>query len=380
MAKIQADYVVVGAGVFGVWSALALRESGADTLLLDAWGVAHPRATSAGESRIIRAGYGDHSLYTDWAWQSLREWRRRETEWDDCLLVQSGVLWLGRAGEPHLAASRDNLEQRGIPLQEIRPDRLSRQFPALSGEGIEEAFLEPEAGVLLARKACRRTAQAFAEAGGRFEFRAALPPKEDSSTLSRLPLANGDVARAEQFLFCCGPWLPELLPDLPPNAIRVTRQEVFFFGTPRGSSDYYPPLLPAWIEFGEERLYGIPAIDGRGLKAARDESGPVCDATHQQRSPSEAELARVGAYLERRFPAMKGAPLVETRVCQYERTPDNHLIVDRHPKWSNVIVAGGGSGHGFKLGPAVGKLAAGMALGKIARPPSALRLEADRFG
>jgi glycine/D-amino acid oxidase-like deaminating enzyme len=59
---------------------------------------------------------------------------------------------------------------------------------------------------------------------------------------------------------------------------------------------------------------------------------------------------------------MKNAPLIETRVCQYEQTPDSHFIVDRHPQMNNLWLLGGGSGHGFKHGPALGEMMAELIL------------------
>ncbi len=374
MKQLKADFAVVGAGVFGAWTALCLRRAGFDTLLLDAWGVGHPRATSAGESRIIRCGYGFQPLYTDWAWDSLRDWKTFQAEWEADLFVPTGVLWLGRVGDPYLSASREALRLCGIPFRDLDPADLQRLYSGLSGEGVGSAFLEPEAGALLARKAVRTLARAFVEEGGRFEFGQALSPAASPGRLERVLLSSGTEVQAGAFLFCCGPWLPGLFPTLLDKAIQVTRQEVFFFGVPPGNLAYFASSLPVWIEFSEEGHYGVPAIDGRGLKVASDENGPVCDPSQQERMASPVELARVRGYLSRRLPGLSHAPVVETRICQYERTRDNHLIIDRHPDWGNVWIVGGGSGHGFKLGPKVGGLASRLALGEVAEPPEEVRL------
>lgn len=374
MKRLSADFAVVGSGVFGAWTALQLRRAGFDTLLLDAWGVGHPRATSAGESRIIRCGYGPQPIYTDWAWESLREWKAFQDEIEVDLFVPSGVLWLGREDDPYLSASREALLRSGIPHRELTPAQLTRHYPALSGEGVGSAILEPEGGALLARQAVRAVARAFVELGGRFEFGEAQPPAASPGRLEGLILSSGTEVRAGAFLFCCGPWLPGLFPTLLDGVIRVTRQEVFFFGTPAGELSYFASSLPVWIEFEQEGHYGVPAIDGRGLKVASDEAGPPCDPSQQERMAGPVELVRVRTYLSRRLPRLAHAPLVETRICQYERTPDNHLILDRHPDWGNVWIIGGGSGHGFKLGPKVGRLASQLALGELAEAPPEVRL------
>ncbi len=369
MKQLSADFAVVGAGVFGAWTALQLRRAGFDTLLLDAWGVGHSRATSAGESRIIRCGYGSQSIYTGWAWESLRDWKTFQDEIEDDLFVPSGVLWLGGRDDPYLSANREALARAEIPFQDLEPAQLHRHYPGLSADGVGSALLEPEAGALLARKAVRAVARAFVESGGRFEFGQARTPAASPGRLERLVLSSGTAVRAGAFLFCCGPWLPGLFPTLLDKVVRVTRQEVFFFGTPPGELAYFASSLPAWIEFAEGGHYGVPAIDGRGLKVASDENGPVCDPSQQERMAGPVELVRVRSYLSRRLPRLARAPLVETRICQYERTPDNHLIIDRHPDWGNAWIVGGGSGHGFKLGPKVGRLASQLALGELAEAP-----------
>ncbi len=378
MVADRFDVIVVGAGVFGVWTALVLQRSGRRTALMDAWGVAHPRASSAGETRIIRAGYGTQDHYSEWAWEALSRWKALEEETGAAILVPCGVLWLARAGDAALEASRQALERLGIPRQRLTPAGLRKKFPAFDPRGAEDVDLEPEACVLLARRACRLVARTFAAEGGDFRFGQVLPPEGGKGTLKSVRLAGGRQLSADAFVFCAGPWLGPLFPDVVGEKVKPTRQEVFFFGTPAGSEEYFPPRSPAWIDLsGEEEFYGIPAVDGRGFKVASDERGPEFDPTSGERTPSAAELKKVRGYLARRVPALSAAPLVEARVCQYEQTPDSELILDRHPEWSNVVLAGGGSGHGFKLGPVVGELAAGLVLDADTAPPPQVRL--DRF-
>ncbi len=140
--------------------------------------------------------------------------------------------------------------------------------------------------------------------------------------------------------------------------------------------------LPVWADHRGRFRYGIPGagtITGdarRGFKIADDTRGPDFDPTNGERVVSPETLADIRAYVAFRFPALKNAPLIETRVCQYEQTPDSHFIIDRHPANENVWIVGGGSGHGFKHGPAIGEMMAELILGN--REPKAIwRL--DRF-
>jgi glycine/D-amino acid oxidase-like deaminating enzyme len=178
-------------------------------------------------------------------------------------------------------------------------------------------------------------------------------------------LAYGSPLEADIYVFACGPWLPSLFP-IP---VRPTRQEVFFFGTPAGWRD-----LPVWIESGERFFYGIPGNDHRGFKIADDTRGEPFDPTSGERTPTPETLERVRRHLALRFPALAGAPLLESRVCQYENSPDGHLLIGRHPELRNVWIVGGGSGHGFKLGPAVGEHVAALVLGE-AEPLPLFRLD-----
>jgi glycine/D-amino acid oxidase-like deaminating enzyme len=134
----------------------------------------------------------------------------------------------------------------------------------------------------------------------------------------------------------------------------VTKQDVLFVGTPPGDGRFAAEWLPAWVDY-DASFYGIPAIDGRGFKAAPDRYGPVFEPTNGERivDPETVRLTR--RFLRRRFPDLADQPIVESRVCQYETTPDTHFLIDRHPDFSNVWLVGGGSGHAFKHGPEIGR-------------------------
>ena len=160
----------------------------------------------------------------------------------------------------------------------------------------------------------------------------------------------------DAFVFACGPWLPKLFPDLLDGRIVPTRQEVLYFGPPAGDPRFAPPALPAWIDFSEE-IYGVPDLEARGFKIAVDRHGAVFDPDTGDRIAGET-LPEIRAYLARRFPGLADAPLVGSEVCQYENTCNGDFLIDRHPEFENVWLVGGGSGHGFKHGPAVGEYVA----------------------
>jgi glycine/D-amino acid oxidase-like deaminating enzyme len=149
------------------------------------------------------------------------------------------------------------------------------------------------------------------------------------------------------------------------NPERPTRQEVYYSGTPAGPSRYAPDRFPVWIDFGERIFYGLANLDGGGVKIAADPRGAAFDPSSAERTPTAESLARARALIAERFPELAKAPLLKAEVCQYENSPDGHLLIDRHPEAGNVWLVGGGSGHGFKLSPAVGEIvASAIASGK----------------
>ena len=308
----RADVAVAGAGIFGACIAYFLRRAGLSVRLLDAWGVAHPRATSAGEARVFRCSYGNQALYTAWAWDARLDWLAWQQEWQVKLFHPTGVVWLADQENEYLTASMRNLKAKGISAERWTVGELVHRFPQFAPLETHAALYEPEAGLLAARQACRAVVDAFVREGGSFEIAAASSP---------------EATRPEgTWVYACGPWLPQLFPRLLGERIRVTRQEEFFFGPPAGSAEFEPARFPAWIDMGPARdlrdlaHYGLPTLDGRGTKVALDLSGPSFDPTTGDRSTTVEGLAEVRSYMTARLPALSAAPLVETRVCQYERT------------------------------------------------------------
>jgi len=348
------DLVVVGAGTMGAWTALRAARSGRKTLLIDAYGAGHPRATSGDETRIIRSSHGANGFYTRWAREARDAWRAFGDESSDTFMLEVGVAWFAHREDGFEAASERVLGEQSVPVERLTIDDIRARWPQVSTDRTAFAIIEPEGGVLLARRAVAAVARAFTRSGGRFELESVVPGRRDGRTLVDVVAANGARFAAESFVFAAGPWLPRLFPELLGNLIRVTKQDVFFFGPPAADGRFAAEWLPAWVDY-DASFYGIPAIEGRGVKVAPDHYGPVFDPSRGERlvDPDTARLAR--RYAERRFPALLDQPIVETRVCQYETTPDTNFVIDRHPDLDNVWLVGGGSGHGFKHGPVIGR-------------------------
>jgi glycine/D-amino acid oxidase-like deaminating enzyme len=325
--------VVVGAGVFGAWTAVHLLRAGHPVTLVDAWGPAHARASSGGESRMTRAAYGKDAIYARMAFDSLKEWK-----------ALSDV-----AGLPIFH----------LPTKVLDRAEMRRRFAVIDFTGVEVGLFEPDFGALMARRAVETLVGVFVQRGGKYVQGKVQPPPASGARLDAVQLASGERLAADHFVFAAGPWLPKLFPDVVGSRIRPTRQEVFFFAAPAGDRRFLPTALPGWADFnGGDVYYGFPDLEGRGVKFAHDAHGVPVDPDTQDRRPSDAALAEIVAFRDRRFPALRGAPLTEARVCQYENSSNGDFLIDLHPRMANVLLVGGGSGHGFKHGPEVGRYAA----------------------
>lgn len=366
--KSKPHIAVVGAGAFGGWTALHLLECGARVTLLDAWGPGNSRASSGGETRIMRATYGPDQPYSKLAARALELWEKYERRWKKQFLHRSGVLWM--------VSSRDDGYERGslamlrearVKFQELSTAQMKKRWPQINFSDVHWGIFEPECGYLDARASCQAVVDALVAAGGKYRQVAVLADSLEDAPLRSLILSDGSRLQADSYVFACGPWLGKLFPRTVGSLIRPTKQDIFFFGPPAGDFRFTDAQLPVWgdnlsEDHGGRFFYGIPGSDRRGFKVADDTRGHAFDPTDGERVVSQATLKRVREYLTFRFPAMKDTPLIETRVCQYEQTSDSHFVMDRHPRLSNVWLLGGGSGHGFKHGPALGEKMAELIL------------------
>jgi glycine/D-amino acid oxidase-like deaminating enzyme len=324
---------------------------------------------------MTRGSYGRDEVYTRMAWDSLAEWRALSARAELPLFHKSGVLFFFPKEEDYVRDTLAVHSRLKLPTKALDRREMRRRFPMIDFDGVEIGLFEPEFGVLMARRAVETAVAEFVAAGGEYLQAAVQPPGEEKGPLRRLRLSGGETVAAGQFVFACGPWLPKLFPDLLGRRIFPTRQEVFFFRPDAGDSRFGPAALPGWADFnGGDIFYGMPDLEGRGFKIAHDAHGPPIDPDSGDRLPSPAALATVRTFMERRFPALKGAPLSEARVCQYENSANGDLLIDRHPGIPNVVLIGAGSGHGFKHGPAVGAYAARLVTGTLAAPESRFSL------
>jgi sarcosine oxidase len=357
------DVAIIGAGVFGAWTAFELHRAAQKVVVLDGYGAANNRASSGGESRVIRCSYGADEIYTQWAWRSLEKWQEFFSHVGGLpLFHQTGVLWMAREEDALSIASLETLARVGVRHERLSRAELEGRYPQINFYDIAWGIFEPEGGALMARRAVQTLLQEAIKQGIEY-LPEAVTSWKGSDKLTAVITSSSKVVNAEKFVFACGPWLPKLFPDVLQERINPTKQDLFFFGAPPGDNRFAPPAMPVWGDFGAE-VYGIPDLENRGFKLAIDRHGEPFDPDTGSREVSPENVAWARNYLAKRFPALKDAPMVETRVCQYENTSNGDFLIDRHPDFENTWLVGGGSGHGFKHGPALGEYVAARVAGE----------------
>lgn len=364
---LSSRVVVIGAGVFGAWTALLLRRSGLSVTLLDAFGAGHTRSSSSGASRVIRIGYGHETLYSRWAQRSLVAWQELSRERRQELFTKTGVLWMAREDDPSTDETIETLGQLRVPFETLDRVQLEGRYPQFNFGPVARGLLEPKSGVILARRAVQAVVDQAVKQSVDYRVTAAMPPTT-SGHLESVHTSDGDEIRAGTYVFACGPWLPKLFPTLLGPRIHPTRQEVFFFGTEPGDRRFAPPAMPAWVDFAGG-VFGLPDLEGRGFKIGLDHHGPPFDPDTGERLISADALQVARMILARRVPSLEHAPLLESRVCQYSNSWNGDFLIDRHPDIDNVWLVGGGSGHGFKHGPAIGEYVTTQLSGREAPEP-----------
>ena len=365
---LSPDVAVVGAGSFGMWTALHLQRLGASVTVVDPYGPANSRSSSGGETRGVRSAYGNvpHGLlWTRWANESMRRW----TEWDEeyadrslpRLFYNTGDLILREQMETYLEQSAANWDTDGIPYEFLTPDEVNYRWPWIRFEGLGGGLYEPRAGVVRARRAIESVAQVFLQEGGTFTLGRAEIGTRSGSQLDTVTMNSSDPISSSTFVFACGPWFPKMFPDLMERRIRINMGHVFYFAVPPGDSRWSYPNMPS---------YGIPGVTGwptlgrdhRGFRV-RTGGRPAQDPDRSDRWIDEEYHEQPRQILERHFPDLVGAPINETRACHYDFSVSRNFIIDKHPEFDNVWLAGGGCAEAFKSGPVIGEYIAKRVLG-----------------
>ncbi len=365
--------VVIGAGAFGGWTALYLLRMGFRVTLIDAWGAGNSRSGSGDETRVIRSTYGANGLYFDLNVRALELWKAHQKQWDKPLFHPSGVLWFCYEEKVDLIdASLPFMEKHGLSYKYYSRKEASVRFPQVFVDDLDHLVLDPYGGYLRAREGAMAVREAVVREGGGYHQAMAKPGPVRSGRMEYIELNNGTTVAADAYVFASGSWLSGLFPEVLGTFITCTRQEAYYLGVPHQHAALFD-TMPVWMDAdGKDFYYGIPGNTGRGFKIGVDQRGSVFDPTDGDRILDLDVLAKARQFLGRRFPWLKGAPLAENRVCHYGNSPDGNFLLDMHPEAANCWFLGGGSGHGYKHGPAIGEKAAAIITGTQPLEPSFL--------
>ena len=352
----KSSIIVIGAGAFGGWTALSLLRAGNKVTLVDAWGPGNSRSSSGDETRVIRSTYGANEFYFDLNVRALELWKENEQRWNKKFFFNTGVLWFCYEEKaPLVDDSIPYARKHQVEYEYLTSDELKKKYPKINIRDLHHAWFDPYGGFLKARESCQAVKDAFIKEGGNYIQGFVKPGRIQSGRLSKIMLTDGTSLEADAYLFACGSWLGQIFPEVLGNVITCTRQEVYYFGVPEAEATHYDNL-PVWVDVdGKDFYYGIPGNAQRGFKIGVDRRGEKFDPTAGDRLANPDVLAHARKFIAHRFPGLNNAPLVENRVCPYENSPDGNFIFEMHPEADNLIFLGGGSGHGFKHGPALGE-------------------------
>jgi glycine/D-amino acid oxidase-like deaminating enzyme len=378
------EVVVLGAGAFGLWTALHLRRLGASVRVVDAYGPANSRSTSGGETRGVRSSYGDRPHgphWTRWAKDAIQRW----IAWDEQaadrrlpkLFFQTGDLILREEVSPYIEDTRANWDAIGARYEVVAPDEVRRRWPQIRFESLGVALWEPDAGVVRARSALQLVARVLEDEGGTLQIGRAALGSSAGRRLEDLVLASGERLRGATFILALGPWFPKTFPALMGKRLRIPLGHTFYFATDDPRFTF--PNMPSW---GVPRCTGWPALgpDHRGFRVRTGGRPPGDPDTSDRFIPAELH-APAREILAAHFPDLVGAPINETRACHYESSVDQNFIVDHHPDYDNVWLTGGGSAEAFKFGPVLGEYIAKRVLAVEDDPAlaAAFRLKEREF-
>ena len=360
--------VVIGAGAFGGWTALSLLDKGYDVTLIDQFGAGNNQSSSGGETRLIRAFY-EKQIYFDLTVRSMKLWREHEAKVGRKFFYQNGLMLFNyKSTTPELEKAWPMYKKANLPLEKINLSEAAKRWPQLNIDGLDHIIYDPQAGYLEARNGCMSVADRFVKEGGNIIQQKVVKENKTPGKISSVTLDDGKIVEADTFVFACGPWLTKLFPEIT-KKLKVTRALCFFFASPSGQSDLMENKLPTWMDRDLDspfRSFGVPGSAYRGFKIGltppmNNNVTDRFDTYDRYATKEELDLAR--QVLAKRFTRMKSQPVIEQRVCQYTMTPDSDFILDTHPESSNLWLLGGDSGHGYKLGPALGELAADIITG-----------------
>ncbi|XP_003417053.1 peroxisomal sarcosine oxidase [Loxodonta africana] len=358
--KDLCDAIVIGAGIQGCFTAYHLAKHEKRVLLLEQFLLPHSRGSSHGQSRIIRRAYPEE-FYTQMMDECYRIWARLEHEAGTQLHRQTGLLLLGRKEDPEFQTIQTTLSRQAVEHQRLPSEEVKQRFPNIRLTRGEEGLLDKSGGVLYADKALKALQDAVRQLGG-----IVRDGEKVTEIIPGLPVTVKTTSgsyQASSVVITAGPWTNRLLGplgiQLPLQTLRINvcywREKV---PGSYGVSQAFPCLLALGLDLAPHHIYGLPAGEYPGLMKVCYHHGNEADPEERDCPPRFSDIQDVQIlcrFVRDHLPDLEPTPAITER-CMYTNTPDENFILDHHPKYDNIVIGAGFSGHGFKLSPVVGKI------------------------
>jgi monomeric sarcosine oxidase len=349
------EIVIVGAGIMGAMTACELSRAGVRVALIDQSALPNPAGASFDHSKVFRFAYPD-PFYAGLAVDALKLWRELEEESGTRLFTPTGVLMIGRDESSSETETYSALRSLELEAELLDSFEAARRFPQFNAEAFAFAVYDPNGAILYAERAVRATLDLARGRGvAIIEGQRVIAVEQSENARVKIVTASGEAYQCDRAAISSGPWTRKLLTFLD-DKLMTTRQEIVYFEPASASVCFDTGRFPIFIELASG-FYGFPTHHRGWMKIANHHKGaPVEPYEFDAVGEDFIESCRV--FFRRFIPGLADAHVRETRVCLYNNTPDDDFVIDWHPDVENVLIVTGFSGHGFKFGSVVGRIAA----------------------
>lgn len=364
MDKTIFDVIVLGVGGMGSAACYHLARRGLRVLGLEQFDIAHEQGSSHGKSRVIRKAYFEDPRYVPLLHETYELWRDLERVSGERLLNLVGCLNFGPADHECIDGVRRSVAQHGLTHEILSAAEIHARWPAIVPNENDIGIFEPDGGYMPPEKCVQAHARLARAQGCEIHTNCTVLDWAILDGEPRVQTSQG-IFSSRSLVITAGAWLPRIASDLGAS-LKIERQVQTWFAPQ--TNLLHVPNMPVFIHFLKDRSYYSIPDHGDGIKVARHHGGAITTPDEVDRAIRPADEADIRSYMARHLPGANG-PLLDAKICLYTNTPDDHFILDRHPKHANVLIAGGFSGHGFKFCPVVGKMLADLVQDTRQPPP-----------
>lgn len=356
----HADVIILGAGTMGTAAAWALARRGVDVIAIDQFAHYNSMASHGGNTRIFRHCYFEGEKYVPWSLEADALFTQLADRTGLQLQIRNGCLDIGTEENGQARKARASALAHNLPYEFLSGTEVNERFPAWNLPGEWEANFDPEGGVLLVENVFNAFRTELEAAGGQIVENSAVTGWSASDSGVEVRTTDATYT-GNHLLVTAGAWAGKMLADLRLPLVPV-RKPVLWMDV-EDVSLFAPERFPSFIiDCDFDVPYGLPAFGNDSLKIGNHTDMHPIDPDDFQREVQPEDIT--GEFMEFFGSKLNGVhPRTQkTSMCMYTMTPDEDFIIDRHPDYSNVSIAAGFSGHGFKFAPVIGEHLADLAM------------------